>query len=102
MSSDHLNVDDISGLDEGIKPYVAVLLEHGIETFESCRGGEGHWFPEPTIRFHGGEAEGWKALAVAMQNGPLPVRALRRAWSVHPLTGPDGPFWEMVFREPAS
>ena len=97
-----MSISKIEGLDEGIQPYVATLREHGIETFESCQGGEGHCFPEPIVRFHGDESEGWKALAIAMQNGPLPVLALRRAWSVHPQTGPDGPFWEMTFRTPAS
>ena len=97
-----MSTSRIKGLDKGIKPYVATLREHGIETFESCQGGEGHSFLEPTVRFHGDESEGWKALAIAMQNGPLPVLALRRAWSVHPLTGPDGPFWEMIFRTSSS
>lgn len=34
------------------------LIAHGIETFESCQGGSGHSFPEPTVRFEGGLAEG--------------------------------------------
>jgi hypothetical protein len=48
-------------LDEGIAPMVAALAEAGIETFESCEGGLDHAYPEPTVRFHGGRAEGFRA-----------------------------------------
>lgn len=40
-------------LDPGIKRWVEILNGQGVMTFESCEGGEGHSFPEPTIRFHG-------------------------------------------------
>jgi len=39
---------------------VRILSEAAIETFESCRGGEGHAYPEPTVRFHGERGEGFK------------------------------------------
>jgi hypothetical protein len=82
-------------LDEGIKHQVEILSANGIETYESCEGGVGHCFPEPTIRFHGDQAEGFKALAIAAQHG-LRVSALRRFWSV--IDGePVGPKWEMTF-----
>ena len=87
-----------SGLDPGIKPYVEVLLEAGIETFESCQGGEGHGFPEPTICFAGLKDEGWRALAAALC-ADLPVWELRRVWTM--VDGePTGPEWEMVFIHP--
>lgn len=74
---------------------VNVLTSAGIETFESCEGGAGHAYPEPTIRFHGHRAEGFRALAVALEYG-LRVKDLRRVWPV--LDGePTGPYWEMVF-----
>ena len=67
----------------------------GVETFESCQGGPGHAFLEPTIRFHGGHAEGLRALAAAMDVG-LPVDALRRVWNV--IDGePTGPCCEITF-----
>ncbi|MER8950228.1 hypothetical protein [Mesorhizobium sp. M0809] len=86
-------------MDAGIAPYVHVLRREGIETYESCQGGPGHVFPEPTIRFHGGRGEGFKAFAIATTHG-LPVYAVRRIWTVDDgeLTGP---FWEIVFREKA-
>ena len=82
-------------LDPGIAPYVQALVDSGIETYESCEGGDGHAYPEPTIRFHGDHSEGFKALAVAVQR-QLPVAALRRSWVM--LDGePVGPHWEMTF-----
>jgi hypothetical protein len=68
-------------LDPGIAPYVEVLRAAGIETFESCQGGRGHAYPEPTVRFAGSRNEGFRALVVALEHG-LPVRSLRRYWAV--------------------
>lgn len=82
-------------LDTGISPFVKALRDGGIETFESCEGGEGHAFPEPTVRFHGDKAEGFHALAVAQRAG-LPVAELRRVWPI--IEGePTGPWWEFTF-----
>jgi len=82
-------------LDRWISFAVKVLTEGGIETYESCEGGEGHSFPEPTVRFHGNWVEGFRAYTVAVNYG-LPVFGLRRFWSVTDgeLTGPS---WELVF-----
>lgn len=82
-------------LDPGIRPYVETLRAAGVETFESCEGGEGHAFPEPTIRFYGQRDEGFRALAVALQRG-LPVSDLRRVWSIEDGE-PVGPNWELTF-----
>ena len=46
-------------LDPGIRKAVERLQAEGIETFESCEGGSGHAFPEPTIRFYGTPEAGW-------------------------------------------
>lgn len=82
-------------IDPGIRRAVLVLRSGGIETFESCEGGPGHAYPEPTIRFDGIFADGFRALAVAMTYG-LPVRALRRIWTITEGE-PVGPWWEMTF-----
>lgn len=82
-------------LDEGIKDAVNVLNRAGIETFESCQGGDGHAYKEPTVRFHGGKAEGFRALAAAMQHG-LQVAELRRTYPIIDFE-PTGPWWEMTF-----
>ena len=75
-------LDDLEyGIDPGIAEQVATLRSEGIETFESCEGGTGHAFPEPTVRFHGNQAEGLRALAVVQAYGAR-VSALRRVWAV--------------------
>ncbi len=81
-------------LDTGIERAVLALRESDVETFESCEGGRGHAYPEPTVRFHGDRAEGFRALAVAMRAG-LPVAALRRVWPVDDGE-PTGPWWELT------
>jgi hypothetical protein len=87
---EHLSVR----LDEGIRNAVLALRAVGIETFESCEGGSGHAFFEPTIRFHGHQSEGFRALAAAMEAG-LRVSELRRVWPI--LDGePTGPCWELT------
>lgn len=82
-------------LDPEISRAVEVLRSQGIETFESCQGGQGHAYPEPTIRFHGERPEGYKALSIALYAG-LPVQELRRVWPV--INGETtGPWWELTF-----
>ena len=84
-------------LDAGISRAVTILQAAGIETFESCEGGKGHAYPEPTVRFHGDRSEGYRAFAAALLAG-LPVSELRRIWVVldDELTGP---YWEMTFTQ---
>jgi len=84
-----------SPLDAGIRRQVEALAAAGVETFESCEGGGGHAYPEPTVRFHGDQAEGFRALSVAMASS-LRVTALRRTWPVN-SGEPTGPYWEMTF-----
>jgi hypothetical protein len=83
-------------LDPGIEPMVRLLTESGVETFESCEGGAGHAYPEPTVRFYGDRAEGFYALSVVMRAG-LKVIDLRRVWPVVE-SEPTGPWWELTFR----
>lgn len=83
-------------LNPGIRNFVHVLAKGGVETFESCEGGSGHAYTEPTIRFHGDRSAGFRALALALEHD-LPVAALRRTWPI--LDGePTGPWWEMTFQ----
>lgn len=81
-------------LDAGIASAVLALREHGVDTFESCEGGPGHAYPEPTVRFHGDAPEGFRALAAAMKAG-LPVAELRRVWPIQDKE-PTGPWWELT------
>lgn len=82
-------------LDWGICTAVAALQAGHVETFESCEGGSGHAYPEPTVRFHGDTSEGYRALAVAMRAG-LAVKELRRVWPINEGE-PTGPWWELTF-----
>jgi hypothetical protein len=93
----YCQLDTETPLDRWISYAVKVLREGGIETYESCEGGDGHSYSEPGVRFHGGPAEGHKALSVALTFG-LPVRALRRFWSID-RGEPTGPYWELTFWE---
>ena len=86
-------------LDKGIAEFVRILRNAGVETFESCEGGPGHSFPEPTVRFHGNVGAGHYAIGVALVHA-LPVSELRRTWDVE-AGCPTGPCWELVFRKPA-
>ena len=89
------HVDDDWQLDPLIKPFVKILIDNGIETFESCQGGEDHCFPVPTIRFLGHREEGPRAVAVCLANY-LPISNIRRTWSIE---GGEmvGPYWELTF-----
>ena len=89
---------DYPGLDPGIRKAVRILRGAGVETFESCQGGEDHAYAEPTVRFHGTRSAGWRALYVAQEHG-LPIDEVRRTWPI--VDGePVGPYWEIVFLGP--
>ena len=82
-------------LDPGIAHAVLVLRAGGVETYESCQGGEDHAYPYPCVRFFGTDAGGWRALSVALTQ-ELPVYELAQVWGVendHPV----GPTWELRF-----
>ena len=82
-------------LDPGIEKAVLTLREANIATYESCEGGAGHSFSEPTVRFGGDHAEALRAVAAVLDIG-LPIRQLRRVWGVtHGEL--DGPWWDLVF-----
>ena len=89
---------DFEFVDSGIRHEVTILAKHGIETFESCEGGPGHCFPEPTVRFYGGREQGFKALWIALENGLRPAN-LRRYYSIEDGE-PRGPDWELTFTKP--
>jgi len=83
--------------DNGIKRYVEILRAEGVETYESCEGGAGHAYPEPTICFYGQIQEGFRALAVALENGLL-VKEIRQFWSIQDKQ-PISPDWAIIFWE---
>ncbi len=92
---DHAPAVDLE-LDPGIRRAVLVLRSAGVETFESCQGGEGHAMPDPTIKFFGSSWAGYRAFSVAMEHG-LQVLHLRKVYGVSDGQL-EGPWWEMTFR----
>lgn len=91
-----IGFDSETILDRGIAEAVHILRDGGVETFESCEGGPGHTYSEPTIRFHGDAWAGYRAFSVAMERG-LSVAELRRVYDVVD-TQLHGPWWEMTLR----
>jgi hypothetical protein len=95
--------DDIDPL---ILPAVMVLNRHGFKTFESCQGGDGHAFFEPTIRFEGTEHDLIRAYEICKLYH-LPVFEVRRVYRKTPIyvndNTPDaqniGDVWETPFNE---
>ena len=53
-------------LDPGIRRAVLILRQAGIETFESCQGGDGHARREPVVKFSGGAWAGYRAFATTV------------------------------------
>lgn len=91
-------IDHTGCMDLGIVRAVQILMDADFATYESCQGGEGHAYAEPTIRFKGTPACGWRALAVLMTYG-LPVDRLSQTWVLN-YGVPDGPCWEVTFTRP--
>ncbi len=85
-------------IDPGILGWVNLLRFHGIETVQSCQGGPGHAYSEPTVDFYGDRFEGWYAVSIALRAGEFEgLRAweLRRTWHLS-TTEPDQPVWQLV------
>jgi hypothetical protein len=83
-------------LDPGIAQVVKSFNDAGIQTAESCEGGEGHAYERPTVVLLGGSADGWRALAVC-KDLRFPVRSLERVWPIEDGE-PRGPWWHVTFR----
>ena len=84
-------------IDPGIRKAVELFQKHEIETFESCEGGAGHAYPEPTIAFYGSPGPGLRAVGICFDY-KLPILSLRRVWNVIDTNELTGPHWEITFR----
>lgn len=93
-------------IDAGILPAVEVLNAFGFVTFESCQGGEGHCFPEPTVRFEGDEFALIRAFSLC-ELYKLNVSNARRVYRKTPAYINDntpavkeiGEIWDKPFNE---
>lgn len=83
-------------LDVGIRFAVRVLHAAGISTSQSCEGGAGHAYPEPTIDLEAEDGEGLRAVA-ALEAYGLEVHELSRVWGIrHGM--PYQVVWRVVLR----
>jgi hypothetical protein len=71
------------GLDKGIRFAVRVLHANGIDTCQSCQGGKGHSYPEPTVDLpiNTADYEIFGALSALSDYG-LPVCSVGLVWRV--------------------
>lgn len=84
-------------LDAGIRFAVRVLHAAGFDTGQSCQGGSGHSYKEPTIEVVAGadDAIGFGALC-ALRGYGLPVSEIALVWSIsHSL--PYEKNWRITF-----
>ena len=70
-------------IDRGIRFAIRVLHAHGLETCQSCQGGKGHSYLEPSVEMGAGadDAYGFEALA-ALQAFGLPVSTVGIIWNI--------------------
>ena len=88
-------------LDAGIRFAVKVLHAKGFETCQSCQGGKGHAYDQPSVDLIaiGDDAWGFAAVA-ALQDYGLPVRDLSMLWNLRNGL-PYEKLWRITFRKPA-
>lgn len=82
-------------MDPGIICAVRIFQEHGIETCQSCQGGEGHSYEWPTVDIYG---QPWKALDVANTHD-LSVIAISEQFGIYDGR-PTEHFWRVEFSPP--
>lgn len=97
MSTMSLGEPRCKDIDPGILPIVMLLRDAGIETSESCQGGDGHVEKYPFVSFYASRPEAFRALKVVFDAG-LPVIELVQFWQVDRVDGePHGPYWRLEF-----
>lgn len=86
-------------LDKGIRFAVRVLHAAGFETCQSCQGGEGHAYDQPTVEMvsTGDDSQGFGALAELQAYG-LPIADISIRWPVRNGL-PYERLWCITFRK---
>ncbi len=84
-------------IDKGIRFAVRVLNAKGIDTQQSCQGGKGHAYNQPSVDIPAtdDDAKGFAALS-ALRDYGLPVQEVSIIW---PVSGslPTEKFWRVTF-----
>lgn len=86
-----------AALDAGIRFAVRVLHAAGIETCQSCEGGAGHTYHEPTVDLVADEGAGLRAVAALTGYG-LDVLDLAMVWPIADGM-PTGRLWRVQLRQ---
>lgn len=88
------------GLDAGIRFAVRVLHSHGIETCQSCEGGDDHAYDHPTVDLIAGsnDAIGFAAVAHLIAHG-LRVGRVSQVWNLDALGRPFETVWRIELDE---
>jgi hypothetical protein len=101
---------DYKKLDSGIRRYVKIIRDAGVNTIASCQGRDNPGYrPEidgshsgdwPYITIYGSAADAFIALGIAIYEG-LPIRSIEQRWFVYPADRcvPIGPEWRITFWE---
>ena len=84
------DVLDYGAIDPMIRPLVRLLRDNGIETTESCQGGEGHGGGWPWVTF-----EGDRVWAMALAGQAARVWMMEQCFEVVGGQLPDTSFWRM-------
>ena len=70
-------------LDAGVRFAVKVLHAKGFETCQSCQGGDGHSYDQPTVDLNAAADDAWGFAAMAtLQDYGLQVRELSLLWNI--------------------
>lgn len=93
FSQANLRKLDLNELDPGIRRYVKIIRDIGVETIQSCQGRDNPgWHPDidgphhgdwPYITFDAAPADMFIALGAALKEG-LPVRSIEQSWFIYP------------------
>lgn len=85
-------------LDEGIRFAVRALHAAGFDTCQSCEGGEGHAYDNPTVDLLVGanDAIGFGAVSTLVGYG-LPVSTVSQVWNLDKLGRPYESVWRIEF-----
>lgn len=97
----HVQPDEFyAGIDAGVRFAVRVLHAAGIETCQSCEGGQGHAYTEPSVDMRADgphRAGGFRALSALADYG-LHVRRIELVWDVVDDL-PTERIWRVVLRK---
>ena len=91
--------DFYATLDPGIRFAVRVLHAHGIDTCQSCQGGDGHSYDRPTVDLLDEPGAVGFAAVHHLNDYGLPVQDVAKLWRIeHGL--PVENFWRITFSRP--